>query len=101
MINRMKSPPVLSESELATWLKHHSEWSVEKGALLRKFSFETYGIALGFVVRLACIAEKHDHHPDMLFTYGSVGVSWATHSAGGITMLDTEMAERSDLVYAG
>jgi len=48
---------------------------------------------MGFVVALGVIAEKRDHHPDMLVTWGRVRVQWSTHDAGGVTELDLELAE--------
>jgi 4a-hydroxytetrahydrobiopterin dehydratase len=50
-------------------------------------------------VRLAFAAEKRDHHPDLHVLWGRVRVDWSTHDAGGITALDTELAEIADRIY--
>jgi 4a-hydroxytetrahydrobiopterin dehydratase len=66
---------------------------VGAGALARTFKFPDFASALAFVVRLGCVAEKRDHHPDVELGWGKARVSWSTHDAGGITQLDLDMAE--------
>ena len=71
-------------------------WSEVDGALQREFRFDTYLDGIGFVDRLAAIADAADHHPDITIGYKRVTVRWSTHSAGGITDRDRELAERTD-----
>ena len=59
-------------------------------------AFPDFASALAFVVRLGCLAEKKDHHPDIELGWGKVRVLWTTHDAGGLTRLDLEMAEAAD-----
>ena len=66
------------------------------GALQREFRFDTYLDGIGFVDRLAAIADAADHHPDITIGYKRVTVRWSTHSAGGITDRDRELAERTN-----
>jgi 4a-hydroxytetrahydrobiopterin dehydratase len=48
------------------------------------------------VNRIAALAEAENHHPDIAIAYRKVTLRWATHSAGGITGRDRELADRSD-----
>ena len=44
------------------------------------------------MARVALKAEKMDHHPEWFNVYNTVDVTLATHDAGGVTALDTELA---------
>jgi 4a-hydroxytetrahydrobiopterin dehydratase len=50
------------------------------------------------VNRLAELAEGENHHPDIAISYRKVTVRWTTHSAGGITDRDRELAARTDTI---
>jgi 4a-hydroxytetrahydrobiopterin dehydratase len=67
-------------------------WTLESGALLRKFTFAGFPDAVAFVVRLGFTAEAADHHPDILVNYKRVTLTYVTHSAGGLTVKDFEGA---------
>ena len=70
-------------------------WGEQDSALVREFELPTFPAAIEFVDRLAELAESEDHHPDIDIRYRRVTVRWTTHSAGGITEKDREMAERT------
>lgn len=91
----------LSEEAISGFLGAHPGWARSGEALERTFSFPDYGAAVGFVMRVALAAERRDHHPDLVLSYGKVRASWTTHDAGGITALDTEMAGLCDRLFAG
>jgi 4a-hydroxytetrahydrobiopterin dehydratase len=92
----MGRPSKLEVSAVDAWLAAHPGWAREENALVRSYKFKDFGEALGFTVRLALIAEKRDHHPDVLVGWGKARVLWTTHDAGGITQLDLDLAEASD-----
>jgi 4a-hydroxytetrahydrobiopterin dehydratase len=71
-------------------------WSEVDGALEREFRFDAYADGIAFVSRVGEAADAADHHPDMAVGYKRVTVRWTTHSAGGITDRDRQMAERTD-----
>jgi 4a-hydroxytetrahydrobiopterin dehydratase len=77
-----------------------SDWQEEDGALVREFELPSFSAAIGFVDRLAELAESEDHHPDIDIRYRRVTVRWTTHSAGGITEKDREMAGRTSALIA-
>jgi len=70
-----------------------NDWEEKDGALERVFAFDSFPLAIDFVVRLADAAESVNHHPDIDIRYRRVTVRWTTHSEGGITAKDREMAE--------
>jgi 4a-hydroxytetrahydrobiopterin dehydratase len=73
-----------------------SDWPEVDGALEREFVFDGFPAAIAFVNRLAEAAEAADHHPDITISFKRVTVRWTTHSAGGITDRDREMARQTD-----
>jgi 4a-hydroxytetrahydrobiopterin dehydratase len=72
-----------------------SDWQEQDGALVREFELASFPEAIEFVDRLAELAEGENHHPDIDIRYRRVTVRWTTHSEGGITEKDREMAERT------
>jgi 4a-hydroxytetrahydrobiopterin dehydratase len=97
----MARPTRLDTSNVDSWISAHTGWErVGSGALARRFSFPDFSTALAFVVRLACYAERHDHHPDVELGWGRVRVLWSTHDAGGISELDLAAAEATDKLVA-
>lgn len=73
-----------------------SEWQEVDGALERTFELDSFREAIGFVGRVADLAEAESHHPDIAIDYRKVTLRWTTHSAGGITDRDRELAARTD-----
>jgi 4a-hydroxytetrahydrobiopterin dehydratase len=71
-------------------------WTEVDGALERTFQFDTFVEALAFVNRVGELAESEDHHPDIAINYNRVTLRWWTHTAGGITDRDRDLAERSN-----
>jgi len=69
-----------------------SDWTEANGALERTFEFASFPDAIAFVNRLAELAEGENHHPDIAVSYRKVTVRWTTHSAGGVTDRDRELA---------
>ena len=70
-------------------------WSEIDGALEREFTFTDFREAMVFVNRVAELANAEDHHPDIDIRWNRVTLRWSTHSAGGITDRDRELAARS------
>jgi 4a-hydroxytetrahydrobiopterin dehydratase len=70
-------------------------WNEVDNALERTFELESFPAALAFVNRVGELAEAEDHHPDIRIDYKNVTLRWWTHTAGGITDRDRELASRS------
>ena len=71
-------------------------WTEVGKALERTFEFDSFVDALAFVNRVGELAEAEDHHPDIAIQYNRVTLRWWTHTAGGITDRDRELAARSN-----
>ena len=82
----------LSDSEISTELAKLPGWSIERGNLHRTFEFKDFSQAFAFMTRVALAAEKMDHHPDWSNAWNKVVIDLATHSAGGLTANDFELA---------
>jgi 4a-hydroxytetrahydrobiopterin dehydratase len=70
-------------------------WREEDGALVREVELESFPAAIEFVRSVADLAESENHHPDIDIRYRRVTVRWSTHSAGGVTDKDRDMAART------
>ena len=87
---------VLTSSQLTEALSQLPGWEVRDGALRRRFTFPDFATALAFANRVGAEAERAGHHPDLVVSWGACEVAWVSHSAGGITARDVEMAHASD-----
>lgn len=73
-------------------LKHSPEWIVERGRIYRDFRFENFAAAIRFVDRVAAIAERIGHHPNILMhEYHFVRIETYTHLTGGLSNKDVEL----------
>ena len=78
----------------------HADWAGSAIELRRSIEFVDFTTAVDFVNRLAPACEELDHHPDLALRWRWVDVVLATHSAGGVTELDLQLAEQVDDVAA-
>jgi len=70
-------------------------WDEVEGKLERQFEFGDFRAAIAFVNEVAELAERENHHPDIEIHYNKVVLRWWTHTAGGITDRDRELAGQS------
>ncbi|HVH52384.1 MAG TPA: 4a-hydroxytetrahydrobiopterin dehydratase [Gaiellaceae bacterium] len=70
-------------------------WTEVDGALQREFELPSFAEAIAFVNRVAELADAENHHPDIAVSYKHVTLRWTTHSEGGITERDRDLASRS------
>ncbi len=87
---------LLDSKDIKAWLKKLPEWDQDKKLIERVFEFDDFSQALDFVNNIAEIAEEDEHHPDIDIRYNKVRVALSTHSEGGLTELDFEVAEKID-----
>lgn len=85
-----------SEAEIRERLqgKDLGQWTLEGGALRRVYQTDGWRGSLLVANAIAFICEAADHHADLTVTWPKVTVTLSTHSAGGITAKDFEVAER-------
>jgi 4a-hydroxytetrahydrobiopterin dehydratase len=88
----------LSAQQAASLLTTLPDWEITAGELVRTYKFEDFLTALGFVNRVAELAEEAGHHPDIDIRYNKVRLALVTHDAGGLTSKDFDLAAQADKV---
>jgi 4a-hydroxytetrahydrobiopterin dehydratase len=89
----------LTPEEIATLTETHASWKLAGGKLVRDWTFTDFAEAMGFVNRVAIMAEKADHHPDIDIRYNQVRLGLVSHDAGGITRRDAAMVGKLDEAF--
>lgn len=82
----------LTDKEIQEKLPALDGWRYDAGELVRDFAFADFAAAFAFVVRLALLAEKANHHPDIDIRYNKLRVALVSHDSGGVTARDVSMA---------
>jgi len=82
----------LSAAEIAAQLTSLPSWRLENGAIVREYTTDGWPTTLMLVNAIGFYAEAADHHPDLAVSWGKVQVKLWTHSAGGVTASDVELA---------
>ncbi|HTI06162.1 MAG TPA: 4a-hydroxytetrahydrobiopterin dehydratase [Gemmatimonadales bacterium] len=90
----MKPSTKLSSAEIAKGLKSLPGWQLVDGggAIVREYATDGWPTTLMLVNAIGFFAEAADHHPDLAVSWGKVQVKLSTHSAGGVTASDMELA---------
>ncbi|MGN7781838.1 4a-hydroxytetrahydrobiopterin dehydratase [Mycolicibacterium sp. 22603] len=92
---------VLTDERVDEVLAELDGWERSDGALRRSVEFPTFLDGIGAVSRIAELAERNDHHPDIDIRWRTIKLSLVTHSEGGITDKDVELAKAIDQLLAG
>ena len=83
----------------ANWSAWH--FSAERGGLMvRELVFADFAQAFGFMVQIAIVAEKSNHHPEWRNVYNRVEITLTTHDVQGLSQRDLALATTIDTVYA-
>jgi 4a-hydroxytetrahydrobiopterin dehydratase len=83
----------LDDAAISAALAELTDWRRDGDALVRTFTRRDWLDAIAFVNRVAPEAERRKHHPDVSITgYRHVTIRLTTHSAGGITQRDVDLA---------
>ena len=80
--------PPLTPAKIDEYLRQVPGWEHGDGAIRKTYSFSKYYETIAFVNLVAWVAQREDHHPEMLVGYNKCKVAWNTHSVGGISMND-------------
>jgi 4a-hydroxytetrahydrobiopterin dehydratase len=91
-------PPRLSADELAAALPGLPLWSGDVTGLHRSVELPSFRDAVAAIGAIADVAEEMDHHPDIDLRWRTLHLTLVSHSAGGVTELDLELARRIDAV---
>jgi 4a-hydroxytetrahydrobiopterin dehydratase len=89
-----KREPTYTEQEIEQKLAALPGWYFEDGWIRRYYKTDGWPITLMLVNAIAFVAEAANHHPDLSVTWARVGVKLQTHSAGGITDKDFDLARQ-------
>ncbi len=91
-------PAKLGDAEAAAALAKLAGWTRTGDAIVKSYTFATFAEGIRFVDRVAVEADRLDHHPDIDVRWTTVTVTLSTHSAGGLTRMDFELAAVIDRV---
>lgn len=83
---------LLDEEEIEQRLDELGDWERENSSIQKWFEFDDFGAAISFVNAVAKLADRYDHHPDMDIRYNRVRLALTTHSEGGLTGRDFDLA---------
>lgn len=82
--------------DLENEIKDLKEWRKINKKLEKNFKFKDFVEAFSFVTKIALIAEKMNHHPDIKITYNNVDIELTTHDINGISRNDVSLARKID-----
>ena len=86
-----------TQDQISKSIAAMSGWSAAEEEIIKNFTLKNFSDALAFVVKTGVEAEKADHHPEIrLHSWNQVEIKLSTHSAGGITEKDIELASKID-----
>ena len=86
----------LNDSEIDARLSEHPGWSRVGNAIQKTFKRGDFIGSVNFVNAVAKPAEEMNHHPDLAISWDEVTASLSTHSDGGVTASDFELAAKID-----
>jgi 4a-hydroxytetrahydrobiopterin dehydratase len=93
---RRRTVALLGEKEIEQALAGIPDWSRDGASIRRTIDFDSFEAAMAFVNRVAQLAESANHHPDIDIRYSKVLLVLSTHSSGGLTNRDFDLAARID-----
>jgi 4a-hydroxytetrahydrobiopterin dehydratase len=94
-------PPRLSPDELTAALPGLPRWSGDTDGLRRTVELASFVDAVAAITAIADVAEELDHHPDIDLRWRTLHLTLVSHSAGGVTESDLELARRIDALLPG
>jgi len=86
----------LGDSEIEARLSEHPGWERDGTAITKSYKRGDFVGSVNFVRSLVGPAEEMNHHPDLRISWDTVTVSLSTHSDGGVTAADFELAAKID-----
>ena len=89
---------LLDDQEIRARLDRLQGWTREGDVIRKTFTLGSFPEAITFVNRIADRAEAANHHPDIDIRYDRVACALSTHSEGGLTARDFDLAAEIDAV---
>jgi 4a-hydroxytetrahydrobiopterin dehydratase len=87
---------VLGEADVDAALRNGLQWERQGSELVKTHTGRDFAEALAYVNAVGELAEEANHHPDIDVRWNAVTLRLSTHSAGGITQADLDLAARID-----
>lgn len=84
----------LDEGQINAELHQCEGWRYDNGQIRKTFTFDTYKAGLVFASAVGYLADRLNHHPDILIGYQKVEIGVNTHDVDGISPYDFELARR-------
>lgn len=88
----------LSPEETKKLIPDIPQWTLVDKTIQREFSFKDFRQSMDFVNKVADLAEKQNHHPDIFISYSKVKIVLSTHKVGGLSRNDFILAAKIDLL---
>jgi 4a-hydroxytetrahydrobiopterin dehydratase len=85
---------LLGQDEIERRLAGLDGWSLKGDAIAKDFERGDFAGSVELVNQIAPVAEDLNHHPDLAISWDTVTVTITTHSQGGLTEADFELARR-------
>lgn len=92
---------LLDDVAVQAWLRTHDDWTQAGAEITRTVECTTFPAAVAVVQQVADEAERRDHHPDIDIRWRTLRFALSTHSAGGLTQLDLDLADEIDRLAGG
>ena len=92
---------LLDDVAVHDWLQAHGQWRQHAAEINRTVECSSFRAAIALVQRVADEAERRDHHPDIDIRWRTLHFTLSTHSAGGLTQLDLDLAGVIDRLAGG
>jgi 4a-hydroxytetrahydrobiopterin dehydratase len=86
----------LNDEDVQAKLSGLDGWKKSDEAIEKQFEFDDFSGSVDFVNRLTPVANEMNHHPDLAISWNKVTVTLSTHSEGGLTDNDFELAGKID-----
>jgi 4a-hydroxytetrahydrobiopterin dehydratase len=90
---------LLNHQQIISELLKLPEWSYLDNSIVKEFQFKDFTEALAFVNKAGSLAEEMNHHPDIfIHSWNKVKLTISTHSEGGVTNKDLQLAEKIESI---
>ena len=89
---------LISPDEINKSLSNYG-WKYENKKIIKSYSFKTYINSIEFVQKIAELAEKNNHHPDIYIGWCNVDISITSHDLGGVTTNCVNLAIGIDYIF--
>lgn len=91
---------LLPGDSIAEFIESHPDWTWTDDTIRRTYEFDDFVGAMAFVNKVANESEAANHHPDIDIRWNRVTLVLSTHSEGGLTSADLDLASKCDSLVA-